>query len=136
MKEELVEKANTILTMLVNSLEKAGDLAQSEAPLIIKEYITYYIIQEFPITGIVMLLVFSVMAFLGVKHFKNKEYNESESRREVEDYNKCMKGFRYSIITSYIFVASLMSMHILNDLKKVYMIKEAPKAFLIEKFRK
>ena len=135
MKEELVDKANAILTMLVNGLEKAGDLATSEVPLILKEYIEYYIIQQFPLNGILWLIFAWIPVLLLVRHVKGKIIKEP-SDQDQRCFNSGMQGIIYATIGFYVFINVMVMGCVLGDLKTVYTIKTAPKAYLIEKFRK
>jgi len=119
----LEEKADKILDMIISGLEKTGEVINEQAPEIINEYITYSIIDAFPATHIVA--VFSSMSFIFLVFFLT---------RKIEDFDhKWMPRAFIGVICLIVFCFSLGGT--LDGLKKMYKIKEAPKAYLIEKFR-
>jgi len=123
------EKANKVLDIMIDGLEKAGNAVQAELPSLLNEYITYFIIDEFPLRSLVLLIIVPIIGYVLFKRCSKVETNNV-----CEEDNKEFTLWMIAVLATIICGVSLFNC--MGDFKNVYKLTHAPKAYLIEKFRK
>jgi len=115
MKNELEQKANIILDMVIKGVEKGVE----QMPMLTEEYLTYFMIEELPIVSAIgFLATFSLGLFICIRTSNEKNGD----------------GFFGGCLV--IFISVILSTFIYCGIKNIIQIKLAPKAYLIEKVRK
>ena len=120
------EKAEKILDLMISGLEKAGEIAQTELPKLVEDYVRYFIIQELPVISFAVLL-FGIALFVLIVRFAFRE----------EDFRKELAGEAGPFV-GLVFIATVIVpfAFLVNSSKDVLALAYAPKAALIERFRK
>lgn len=143
MNKSLEEKANKLLDLLIDGIEKGADLASSEAPKILEEYLTYFYIQQIPIFGIIGVLVSFILAliiFKMYKHYENIRIQNkdkwSSARSFVDEMGDGVVFVYFLCIAASLFLIFISTLDIAGSVSNMLQIKHAPKAYLIEKIRK
>ena len=123
MDKDISEKVNKILDLMLSGIEGASDIASAELPGLLQEYINYFMIDAIPLSGVVLALIFlpatALFYWLGKTDFKE---------------NKDPTFFFLGLISFVVFLFSFAVT--VSKGKEMYTIKVAPKAYMIEKFRK
>ena len=124
MNDNLKEKVSKILDLMLNGLEKAGDVASTELPFLIEEYLSLFFIEHFPIISTMfsmVLIIANIICFLMFKKIIDKN-------------QKYLYLYRINVAITVVFAVVLSST--VADIKELVKIKVAPKAYLIEKLRR
>jgi len=141
MNEEMQKQVTRILELMLAGLEKAGDVASSELPGLINDYLSYFMVEAIPVGSFFMMIVFIVLSVFLSKFFKKhiKDiYPESHyNRGRPTDFAAFCSG-AYWLIPLFIMLLpfGLASSHFVHGVKDIIKIKVAPKAYIIEKLRK
>ncbi len=119
------EKVNKILELLIAGIEKGTELAESELPGLMQEYITYYYIKAIPISSILIGLLSIVTAIVCAVLYRKFKKGHGDA------WVDCMI---YGTLAVLILIASIGCSS--SGFMEMYQIKEAPKAYLIERLRR
>lgn len=124
MDKQITEKVNKILNLLIDGIEKTGDITQSQLPELINEYVTLYMLEALPVVSTVLAIILGIVTYVIVKLCLISD------NTDIRENGSLISG----TVGTILILAFLLSS--LNGFKNIYIIKTAPKAYLIEKLRK
>lgn len=124
MNEEMQKKLNQILSLMIDGLEKAGEITSKELPSLIEDYLNMYLIDAIPVAT-----VFAAVTILLSIIFWTKTVN-----KWVKTDPDASPAYLLSmgLAVCLLFILD----YAVKDFKEIIKIKAAPKAYLIEKLRK
>ena len=124
MNEKLQEQLGKILELMLAGLEKASEVAETELPGLIEDYLSMYYIDAIPVVSTVgaVLSIILVMLLYKVIH-------------PVVKNDKDFAPVYISMLVPLIIFLVCLS-EIAFSVKEMIKIEKAPKAYLIEKLRK
>ena len=124
MNEEMQKQISKILEMMISGIEKAGDVAGEQLPGLVDDYLSMYMIDAIPIIIplIAGVLLISIIIFI--------KFAIKETKEDAEAV------WMFMPITVLVLIFLMLMGSVTEDLKEIYKIKTAPKAYLIEKLRK
>lgn len=130
MNEEMQKQLSRILELMLNGLEKAGDVASKELPGLIEDYLQLFVIKNLPIGSLILMLVMIGALFVWYK----KAWTWADKYCAESD------GLSYMIslfaLVVCLVVLGISTSKTISAIKEIATIKLAPKAYLIEKLRK
>jgi len=124
MNEAIVEKINKLLGLMIDGIEKASSTVQSELPKLVEEFIAMYMIEAFPAGSLVFMLLMFVVAT--ILWFLTRKFSDDDAKH----------GCRFGIITFAFIISICAGGMVIHGAKEMYKIKNAPKAYLIDRLRK
>jgi hypothetical protein len=126
MKEELVEKANEALNIIISDAVTIREFVIAEAPDVIQQLLQWNFITNLIYFGISMLILVGIMIMVKFHYKKAKNYwNENENRIQEDNFI----GFNILILIFYILpIIPFVICFNLTWLK----ILIAPKLYLLE----
>lgn len=123
MNKNIEEKASKILDLMISGVEDGVELAKTEMPQLLNEYMHYLFIKNIP------LVALSLAALSAVTIIVNYWLAARAIKKNHEPSIYCV----IIAFSAALLIPCLMSA--LSDAKRLYALKHAPKAYLIEEIR-
>lgn len=127
-------KIEKILELLLQSLQGAKDLASQELPGLIQEYATYLMVESFSFSGLAWMAGLA-MVWAAVNKVFEREIEKAKSDKSRQ-YVGDIWLWRSLVLTIIGALLGVATANVLDEVKRVATFKLAPKAALIEHFRR
>lgn len=128
MNNELKNKAETILNKLLDALDSGIEKAPGFFGDLLKEYISYY-----KVSAVYHIIVGTLLKVGSFFSFKAGLYIIDANKLAKYSYEESSMHILFLILGSVLGIIGLLMA--ISELQTLLMLKYAPKAFLIEKFR-
>lgn len=135
----LQEKVNRILDLMITGLEKGADVVSKELPLLLEEYSRIFMVDAIPLGATFGFLFFATFTYFWWRYAIKFQGSDPEpnTRNERSDGQCFFYVSKFFVLGAFI-LASLTGFipGTVDGFKEMVKIEIAPKAYLIEKFRK